>query len=575
MMPWARAATIAALMLLAEPGFAQVPVQQDGRLFDANPSLDGLRYNYSRPVSPLMSGNPFATGNVRYGQALQSFSPIPSTTAFRGPLGSGMLSDFIRDSVSVLDQRVALDGWSAGVFYDPSTNVPTVGYLRGQGPFTPQPTFGPPVAPTRPRTLPGLLNYSVPLRTSPLASEVDRFSSEPAGPLPRELSSSLFGVQTLGIPGPASFEPVRSKPFQAPSASDVAAQAEAASQRPADLRPLDFSLRPQPPFGPTSEPLARPLDALLGEGPAQLVFERGPRPLSALGETLPPVVGPGIATTEGAASPAASPETGRLAIVDESLLPGHDVFTDMQLALALQNDPRAEWFEMMQQAVRESPELAQRRSELLELESQEFVQRVLATPLHSLAAGAPTPFNDRMLEAETLLAQGRYYDALRRYEQAAALEPANPLPLIGAAHAHLAAGQYLSAALFLVRGLERFPDLARFQVDLAALMGGGEIVDIRRADIMKRLERNEDPQLRFLLGYLEYHAGLREFGLKNLERAADEAPPGSMMARYPRLLREGPRPAAPPPAMEPSDTDQPPKAADPPAAAQPSEGVRR
>jgi hypothetical protein len=49
--------------------------------------------------------------------------------------------------------------------------------------------------------------------------------------------------------------------------------------------------------------------------------------------------------------------------------------------------------------------------------------------------------------------------------------------------------------------------------------------------------------LRFLLGYLEYHTGDRESGLRNLEMAAAEAELGSIIRRYPAILRGGALPA--------------------------------
>jgi hypothetical protein len=75
-------------------------------------------------------------------------------------------------------------------------------------------------------------------------------------------------------------------------------------------------------------------------------------------------------------------------------------------------------------------------------------------------------------------------------------------------------------------------------------MGGGEIVDIRRADLMQRLEGRENPELRFLLGYLEYHSGDRVHGLENLKRAAENTRAGPVIGRYPTLLAgDEPRPA--------------------------------
>ena len=95
-----------------------------------------------------------------------------------------------------------------------------------------------------------------------------------------------------------------------------------------------------------------------------------------------------------------------------------------------------------------------------------------------------------------------------------------------------------SAATFLARGYERFPALTKFQSDLAALLGGGEIVDMRRADIMRRLANEEDYRLRFLLGYIEMNYGMRDRGVDNLRKASVEAPPTSMIRKLPALIDE-------------------------------------
>jgi len=225
------------------------------------------------------------------------------------------------------------------------------------------------------------------------------------------------------------------------------------------------------------------------------------------------------------------------------MLPGNDVFTDMQLALTLQRNPAAEWFTDMQAAVRQGAAATPELQEFADAQAEEFVGQVMDQPIRTFVGRGASALNDELLKAEALLDIGQYYDAAARYEIAHVVDPLNPLPLIGKGHALLAAGEYLSAAVFLTRGLERFPELVRFSVDLESLIGSGEIIDIRRADIMRRLAGREDPRLRFLLGYLEYHTGDRESGLKHLEKAAAEAEFGSIIRRYPAMLRGGALPA--------------------------------
>ena len=174
---------------------------------------------------------------------------------------------------------------------------------------------------------------------------------------------------------------------------------------------------------------------------------------------------------------------------------------------------------------------------------------MLQNALQSFAGESTTAVNTELRRAESFMNLGRYYDAADYYRRAHLLDPLNPLPLVGRGHALLAAGDYLSAAVMLTQGLERFPEMARFSLDLKAMMGGGEIVDIRRADIMRQLQQNEDPRLRFLLGYLEFHGGMPERGIENLRKAAGEADPGTLLRRYPDML-EG-KGALPPPKLPP------------------------
>ena len=84
-----RAAVILLVLLLsARQGLAQRYIGQSGHLFDANPQIGANRLNFDnrRPASPLIGGNPYATGNIGRGLSLRSFSPIESPTAFRSSL---------------------------------------------------------------------------------------------------------------------------------------------------------------------------------------------------------------------------------------------------------------------------------------------------------------------------------------------------------------------------------------------------------------------------------------------------------------------------------------------------------
>ena len=90
----------------------------------------------------------------------------------------------------------------------------------------------------------------------------------------------------------------------------------------------------------------------------------------------------------------------------------------------------------------------------------------------------------------------------------------------------------------LLQGIARFPEIARFRLDLRRLLGTDQLLDIRRADLEESLNQRDDHELRFLLGYIEYYSGLSRYGLNNLRRAAAEALPDSVIRRFVELLEE-------------------------------------
>ncbi|MCA9243049.1 MAG: hypothetical protein KDA32_03770 [Phycisphaerales bacterium] len=526
-----RVAGLAGLVVAASSGLAQSRLPGDGRLFDANPGLIGGRYNVGtyRPASPLLIGNSIASGNIGRGFAFQGVSPISDPTAFRAGVGSGLLSNFRRDSTSVLDAYRPGQGLTPELFYDPSRTAPsanalTYNYGRPQSLGTT--SFGT-VAPSPRRDLPGLLDAARPidfrLRGEPQTPEdVFRGSINKPTIQPDERYSAIFGVDRANLPGPARVFDV-----DLTGLSDSASFAERVTNR---IRSQRGSPAPPTPYAPLSfreeglnitSPQASPLDFVLQNNVDALI---NPDRVRVYSETTEP--------TETDVDPL------KTHTVDPSLLPGYDLFTDMRLATELDASPDAQWFQDFRGYASGAENLTPEQMEVATADSQQFLDRVLSAPLRSFVAPAQTPLNDELAKAESLMELGRYYDAAGRYERAAQIDPLNPLPIIGKAHALLAAGEYLSAATFLARGYERFPALTKFQSDLAALLGGGEIVDMRRADIMRRLANEEDYRLRFLLGYIEMNYGMRDRGVDNLRKASVEAPPTSMIRKLPALIDE-------------------------------------
>jgi hypothetical protein len=514
----------------------QTQVNTSGRLMDANPAVGGYRFNDARPATPWIGGNPYASGNVRGGLSLRSFETIGDPMAFRGTLGTSTLSDFLRDSVSVGDVYVPNYGRGPAPFYDPATTVPNVGLLSNQYRSYSLGQGQPGGSANRLLTLPGMLSYGGPISPPPVAPRVNTAlipqSSAGSAYMPAPIggdlpgAAGLFGVTAVGPRAPQAIRPL--DPTNPVEPTII----------PRTLSPVESREQPSSPAHPSlpttrldlrqiTEPIGAPLDTVLRGDAAALLEARRPDPL------VPPrEIAGGPSAKSSTESPIRLPS-----LRDTSMLPGNDVFTDMRLALSLSKDPTADWWTEMQSAADQTGTGTREAQARSAMEAQEFLNRVMKAPVKSFVGEGHTPVNDELLKAEGLLRIGQYYDAAARFQQAHMLDPTNPLPLIGRGHALLAAGDYLSAAIQLVRGFERFPDMARFEVDLRSFLGSGEIIDIRRSDIMKQLDRNEDAQLRFLLGYLEYYTGDKPRGLENLDRAAESADVSSLIRRFPDMLR--------------------------------------
>lgn len=526
--------------------------QPTGRMFDVNPSVYGGRLNDQiRPISPLMLGNATATGNVGRGLSLRSGSPIGDPTAFGAPLGSASLYSFRRDSVSSGDALSPAFGQSfAQPYYDPATTAYTGGFLQGQ----PTP-YGPSARGVQP------LDLRVPYRLEAQRGQFGR----PVSPPIRDAASaavapSIFGPSTAIPRAPLSEADQRSAWWVAED--DVA--------RMTAMRPTDA--RDQWRQGLADRGVMNTsLEAILR---GETAWRLGPEGSVALGAESPGTYRPGLIVPEGIRAEARQPGLAPPPLADPTVLPGYDVFTDMRLALALESNPRADWFAEMKKAAGAQPELAPTAAETAAQGAEEFIEGMLKSPIRTLTGKGASGLNDQMLKAESLMSIGHFTEAADRYQTAHMMDPTNPLPLIGRGHALLAAGEYRSAAAALLDGLRAFPDLARFQLDLTTLLGGGENVDIRRADLMKRLAERESPELNFLLGYLEYHAGSRDRGLQAMEKAAQLDVRGLGIGSYLSTLRGvrgAPAPGAPPSNVQPAEPRPAPDQAEPSPPPEPSD----
>ena len=125
----------------------------------------------------------------------------------------------------------------------------------------------------------------------------------------------------------------------------------------------------------------------------------------------------------------------------------------------------------------------------------------------SFASFSEDKFNLNIRAAEEYLKQGRFYRAADAYSLALIYKPHDPLAYAGKCHALFAAGEYMSSALFLSRALEIFPDYVRFKIDIETMVGDRDTLETRIADIRQMLEKDDVPELQFLLAYIYYQMG--------------------------------------------------------------------
>jgi len=122
-------------------------------------------------------------------------------------------------------------------------------------------------------------------------------------------------------------------------------------------------------------------------------------------------------------------------------------------------------------------------------------------------------FNWYMQAAQLYLKQGRYYRAADSYTMASIYKPDQPsvgLAYAGKSYALLAAGEYMTSALFLSRAIEVLPEYAKLKVDLDDISGNQDKFANRIADVEQRLKISGAAELQFLLGHVYYQSFLRD-----------------------------------------------------------------
>ncbi len=153
-------------------------------------------------------------------------------------------------------------------------------------------------------------------------------------------------------------------------------------------------------------------------------------------------------------------------------------------------------------------------------------------PLQALAGNMTDKFDRSMAYGQKLIDAGKFMQAIQAFQGALAMRPANPLAIIGQAHAEIAAGLYGSAAYNLQFVFNRNPALTAVRYNIKKLIPAGSLRAARRE--LNKLVKRDNPSAAMLLSYIDYQLGYRRQLRHTLTQWVDFQP----QSVWPRILRK-------------------------------------
>ncbi len=215
------------LLILPNLCHAQWLVTQQGHLLDANPRIGSMGINPNANLDALIPRvNLMITGNITGGGRFQGDIPYRSVGEFNADLGSGLLSNFRRDSVGVanLSRGIALPQ----PYLDQSRSLTGTGFRGGRVARSHQ-AYQPTKIPPRTQG-PGAINYINQGLSLP-SSRQSTFS-------PAFRSFGFGGLSGLSYPPPAQTTGLADTPL------DLRYQSQPQNST-GLIRPINIPLQPQ------------------------------------------------------------------------------------------------------------------------------------------------------------------------------------------------------------------------------------------------------------------------------------------------------------------------------------------
>jgi hypothetical protein len=551
---WHTVTTMIGLVGLLPAARGQYAPGMNGRANDASNQVGSGGIN--QPVQPgyFNHSNLYVTGNVTRGAHFRGNSPISDPSSLFAPLGSLNLSNFQRDSISVNTVLNNPTPWQSTPFFDPVRTTGGVNTLQSglnqPGSSIPRTSY----------TLPRGLSYR-----QPGAGPIDPMTGRPRGNSVLPNSSIYTPENTPSLAGTETYDRLRmteqiralnnSPIFRSAITETLPLAPSVVADRSAGEDPYGLDLTTTRQL--RIDPIARGTrtvggfdadpdrDALL-RGSPELLSPRALAPrlfadredTGALGTDAPQAddvarTGPRLLTVP------TQPIWGETVALTPTIQPvpasegGDRRLFDLAEAYSVLREGAAGG---ATEATAEDPSGQSTEPGPRYTRAMNIVRESAAVPVKSLAGDSQSRIDALLRDAEAKVRAGEYYQASTLYDLAVTLDPDNPLVHLGYAHALAAAGEYITAVFELSAAIEAYPAFAFLELNLNDFVRDPRDLDRRRADLERRLDREEDYRLRFLLGYIEYYTGLRKFGLPNLRKAASTAPADSMVARFPEIL---------------------------------------
>lgn len=136
-----------------------------------------------------------------------------------------------------------------------------------------------------------------------------------------------------------------------------------------------------------------------------------------------------------------------------------------------------------------------------------------------IAAINQKQYQSYMTQGNTLMAQGRFYNAADSFGSALFFSPKNVSAVIAKSHALFAAGEFMSSAFYLDQAIELSKEVSQAPVDMEALLGDTQVLGQRMDDLKNWQERTGNPMLLFLQGYAQLKMGNAEEAKASLDKA--------------------------------------------------------